>query len=79
MVKALIDISDGANRMLSILKAEYGLKDKSEAIDVMAKEYEALVFEPKLKPSYLRKLKNIEKEKIISLGSAKNFGKKYSD
>lgn len=78
MVKALIDISSKTNRMLAIVKAEYGLKDKSEAIDVMAKEYEELVFEPAVKDSYLRKLKKVEKEKIINLGSHKGFKERYN-
>jgi hypothetical protein len=77
MVKALIDISDKTNRMLMIVKAEYGLKDKSQAIDVMAKEYEETVFEPKVKDSYIRKLKKIQKQKIIHIGSIKDFERRY--
>ena len=78
MVKALVNINDRTNRMLAIVKAEYGLKDKSEAIDVMAKEYEEIVFEPKVKESYLKKLKKIQKGKTIHIGSAKDFGKRYN-
>jgi hypothetical protein len=77
MVKALIDISDKANKVLMIVKATHGLKDKSQAIDKMAEEYEELVFEPRVKPSYLRKLKKIQKEKIIHMGSAEDFRKRY--
>ncbi len=78
MVKAIIDITDEANRVLNIIKAQYDLKDKSEAIDVMAKEYEELVFEPKIKPSYLKKLKKIEKEPLVHIGSLKEFRKRYN-
>jgi len=64
--------------MLNVIKAEYDLKDKSEAIDVMAKEYEELVFEPKVKPSYLMKLKKIQKEPLVNIGTLKDFRKRYN-
>lgn len=78
MVKAIIDISDDANRILNIIKAEFGLKDKSEAIEKLAEEYREQVFEPKIKPSYLRKLKKIEKGRNIKIGTLKDFKKMYN-
>jgi len=77
MVKALIDITDNANRILNVIKATYSLRDKSQAIDVMAKEYEELIFEPKIRASYLKKLDKISREKIIHVGSIANFDKRY--
>jgi len=61
MVKAIININENTNRLLNILKAKYGLKDKSEAIDKMAKEYEEEILEPELRPEYVEKIKKIEK------------------
>jgi hypothetical protein len=61
MVKAIININEKTNRLLKILKAKYGLKDKSEAIDKMAKEYEEEILEPELRPEYVEKIKKIEK------------------
>ncbi len=78
MVKALVTISEQTNRVLNIVKAEYGLKGKSEAIDRMAEEYEELVFEPRLKPSYVRKLQKIRKEPLVRIGTLKNFRKRYN-
>ncbi len=77
MVKAIVTINDEANRVLNIIKAEYGLKDKSQAINKLAKEYEELVFEPKIKDSYLKKLKKISKEKTTYIGSLEDFKKRY--
>ena len=77
MVKAIVDINDKTNKMLMIVKATHGLKDKSQAIDKMAEEYEKLIFEPSVKPSYLRRLKKIQKEKIIHIGSPEDFRKRY--
>lgn len=78
MVKAIIDISNDANRILNIIKAEFGLKDKSEAIEKLAEEYEEQVFEPKIKPAYLRKLKKIKKERSIKIGTLEDFKKMYN-
>ena len=61
MVKAIINIDERTNRLLNILKAKYGLKDKSEAIDKMAQQYEKEVLEPELKPEYVEKIKKIQK------------------
>ena len=43
MVQAIINISEKANRVINIVKAKYGLKDKSEAINTMAGEYQQSV------------------------------------
>jgi hypothetical protein len=57
MVQAIIDINERTNRILNILKAKYGLKDKSQAIERMAEEYEENLLEPALKPTYVILLK----------------------
>lgn len=63
MVKALININEQTNRMLNIIKAKNNLKDKSQAIDQMAKEYELLTSEPELKPEFIKKIQKLEKKK----------------
>jgi hypothetical protein len=78
MVKALVTISEHANRVINVVKAEYGLKDKSQAIDKMAEEYEALIFEPRVKPSYRTKLKKIEKERTLKIGTIEDFKEMYN-
>ncbi len=50
MVKAVIDIKEETNKILNIIKAKYGLKDKSSAIDKLVEEYAKQVLEPGLKP-----------------------------
>ena len=51
MVKAVIDITEDTNRILNIIKAKYGLKDKSSAIDKLVKEYAELILESSLTPN----------------------------
>jgi len=62
MVQSIIDISDNEDRILNIVKAKYGLKNKSQAVALIAKIYEDSFLEPELKPEYLVKLGKIEKE-----------------
>jgi Zn-dependent M32 family carboxypeptidase len=77
MVKAIINIDDHTNRILNIIKAKYGLKDKSAAIIKMAEEYENVILEPELKPEYIEKLKEIEKTEAIEVGTVENLRKRY--
>ena len=77
MVKAIVEIDEEANRVINVLKAQFGLKDKSQAINEMAKQYKALVLESEVSPEYLKRLEKIRKEPIIRVGSAQDFRNKY--
>lgn len=74
MVQAIINISDETNSILNVLKAKYGLKDKSQAIDQMAREYELELLEPELRPEFIGQMKEIEKEKTLKV---KDFAGRY--
>ena len=77
MVKAMVDIDEHANRVLNVIKAKFGLHDKSQAINMMAMQYEEEVLEPEFRPEFVARLKRIEKEKPIHIGSVKNFRKRF--
>ncbi len=77
MVKAIVEIDEEANNVINILKAQYGLKDKSQAINEMARQYKALVLESGIRPEYLKKLERIQREPIIRIGSTTDFRKRY--
>jgi len=66
MVQAMINIDENVNRVLNIVKAKHGLKDKSEAINLVVTEYEEGFLEPELRPEYKKKLLKIMKEKHLS-------------
>jgi len=70
MVKAIAEIDEEANKVINVLKAQYGLKDKSQAINEMAKQYKALVLESRIRPEYLRKFERIQRGPIIRIGSS---------
>ena len=63
MVQAMINIDDNTNRVLNIVKAKFGLNDKSEAINLVVNEYQQKFLEPALRPEYLRKLSKIKSQK----------------
>lgn len=75
MVKAIVTIDDRTNRILNILKAKYDLKDKSQAINLMAQQYEDCILEPQLRPEFVESLRASEKEKTVKV---KDFSKRYT-
>ena len=77
MVQAIININDEANQVLNVIKAKYGLKDKSEAINMMAKQYDEELLEPQLRPEYLKEAKKIGSEKSIKVGTIKSLRERY--
>jgi uncharacterized protein DUF2683 len=78
MVQAIINIDDQTNRVLNIVKAKFDLKDKSQAIDVMAKQYEEAILEPELRPEYIEKTKKIMKQKPIKVGTVDQLRRRLS-
>ena len=74
MVQAIININKDANRVLNIVKAKYDLKDKSEAINVVMREYGDLILEPELRLEFIEKMKKREKEPTVKV---KNFKKHF--
>jgi hypothetical protein len=62
MVQSIIDLGEDEDRILNIVKAKHGLKNKSQAVAFIAKRYEDSFLEPELKPEYLEKLEKIRKE-----------------
>ncbi len=74
MVQSLIKIDDATNRVLGVVKAKYGLKDKGEAVVFVVNRYVQEQNEPELRPDFIEKIRNIEKQKNIKV---KDFAKRY--
>lgn len=70
-----MEIDDRTNRILNIIKAKHGLKDKSQAINLMAEQFEEHILEPVLKPEFIESLKASETEKTVKVS---DFQKRYS-
>ncbi len=69
MVQNIINLGENADRILNIVKAKFGLSNKSEAVELLAKIYEESFLEPELRPEYLSKLEKIRKGKYTKFNS----------
>ena len=70
MVQSIIDIGENEDRVLNIVKAKFGLKNKSQAVALITNIYSNNFLEPELKPEYIEKLRKIQKDgKFISFNS----------
>ncbi len=69
MVKSIIQLDDEEDRILNIVKAKFGLKNKSQAIALIAKIYADSFLEPELRPEFIEKLKEIKKQEGIRFKS----------
>lgn len=78
MVQALINISEHSNQILNIIKAKHCLKDKSQAIDIMAEKYEENILEPQLRPEYVEKALAIHAQPSIKVGTLENLRKRHA-
>jgi len=62
MVQAVIDITEQTNRILNIVKAKHGLRDKSQAINLVVRGYGEEFLEPELRPQFVKKMQVLEKK-----------------
>jgi hypothetical protein len=76
MVKATIEIPEKEDRILNILKATYGFKTKEEAIRFIIDRYGERVIEKKLRPEFVKRMKEIGKEKGICFKDIGDLRKK---
>lgn len=77
MVQAVITLNEKEDRVLNIVKGKFGLKNKSEAVNLIIRDYEQELLEPELRPEFIEEMKEIEKEPTIKIGSIKDFEKRY--
>jgi len=70
MVKAIVNISERANRILNIIKAKEDLKDKSDAINLVVDLYGKEMLEPELRPEFIKELLESKNEKTIDISES---------
>ncbi|MFH1055536.1 MAG: antitoxin [Candidatus Altiarchaeota archaeon] len=74
MVNALVQIDYDTNKVLNIVKARYGLKNKGEAIQFVVGEFVEYENEPDLRPEFIERMKLISEQKSIRVD---NFARRY--
>ncbi|MSS74963.1 DUF2683 domain-containing protein [Candidatus Pacearchaeota archaeon] len=65
MVQSVIDVDERVDRVINIVKAKFGLKNKSEAVTMITNSYEQYELEPELRPEFVAEVRESEKEKGI--------------
>ena len=56
MVQAIVNLGDHENRVLTIVKGKFGLKNKSDAVNLIIGKFEQELLEPELRPEYKQEL-----------------------
>jgi hypothetical protein len=75
MVKSIIDLTERESRIINIVKAKYGLKDKSQALSIILKRYEECELEPQLRPEFVEEVEETRKSgKFVKV---KEFAKEF--
>ena len=75
MVQALINLNEHENRVLNVIKGKFGFKNKSEAVNFIINEYEKEFLEPELRPEFIEKMKERQKEETVKVKDfRKHFG-----
>ncbi|MGA2683047.1 MAG: DUF2683 family protein [Candidatus Bathyarchaeia archaeon] len=75
MVKNVINLDERENRVINIVKAKYGLKDKNQALSIIIKRYEECELEPELRPEFVKGIEEtVKKGKFIKV---KDFAEEY--
>jgi len=74
MVQALVELDEGTNRVLNMVKAKYDFKDKGETIKFIVTEYAEMEGEPELKLEFIEKMQVIIRQRTIKVV---NFAQRY--
>jgi hypothetical protein len=75
MVQSIIDLGEREDRILNIVKAKFGLKNKSEAVALITQTYEESFLEPELRPEFLKALEKTRKGKYLKFDSIEELRK----
>lgn len=67
MVQTMVNLTEYENRVLNIIKAKFGFKNKSEAIKLIIQKYEDEFLEPELRPEFIEKIGDREKEPVVQV------------
>jgi hypothetical protein len=78
MVKNVINLDERESRVINIVKAKYGLKDRSQALSVIIKRYEECELEPQLRPEFVKDIEDtLKKGKFVKVNDfEQEFGLK---
>lgn len=69
MPRAVVELSEHANRVVNVVKARDGLRGKSEALEAIVAAYEESVLDPSLRPQFVADLVRVRSGKFRRVNS----------
>lgn len=79
MVQAIVNLGEHEDRVLTIVKGKFGLKNKSEAMNHIIGTYEEEILEPQLRPEYKEELLKIDKGNFKKFSSIEELRKEIEN
>ncbi len=79
MIDARVKLNKYSNKVLTVVKVKYELKDKSEAINRFIGDYGPNEVEPEVKDEYVKRILKIEDEYYKRYGHSKKMSNKELD
>lgn len=79
MVQAIINLGEREDRVLTIIKGKFGLKNKSEAVNLVIGKFEQELLEPKLRPEYKEELLRVDRGKFKRFSSIEDLRREIED
>ena len=77
MTSAIVNLTEENNRFLNIIKAHFGIKNKSDAINFVVENFPKKEIELEVRPEYIRKLQKIRKQKGKVYNSAEEMFREF--
>lgn len=62
MAQNIFNLNEESDKILGIVKAQHGLKNKNQAVEFVLKIYGESFLEPEIRPEYLKRLQRIKEE-----------------
>ena len=69
MVQAIVHLGEREDRLLTIIRGKFGLKNKSDAMNFVIARYGDELLEPELQPEYKKELLRIDKGRFKKFAS----------
>ena len=79
MVQAMVNLGEHEDRLLTIVRGKFGLKNKSEAVNFVIYKYGEELLEPELRPEYKTELLKIDKGKFKRFRSINDLRKEIEN
>ncbi|MBT3405313.1 DUF2683 family protein [archaeon] len=65
MVQSIIDVGTREDKIINIVKAQQGLKNKSDAVSLVLNVYADAFLETQLRPEFIERMNKIDNEKGV--------------